>query len=580
MSMKSKYNSFCVKCRDKIRKGDWIEKDDERNKWVHVDCEQSKIDHENDDNGVTGRNVPVHINSPDHLKSLASDKPSGARKKFVPSKYQQAIFAFITDGEGNAVVEAVAGSGKTTTIVEALEIIPEPENKRIGMLAFNNAIVRELEPRVPEYVHVSTIHSLGFKICRKLEELDPREPLDNDKVGHLMSRWYPIAKSDVERLGLDQHARTINRIKRNQLRSIVALSKATLVNHNNTAKVMEMMEHYGIDDDENTQDVLSHLSELMQLCIDNTDHIDFNDMIWLPVVHPRLKNHFEKFDYLFIDEAQDLNKCQMEFVLNSLTHNGRIIAVGDRKQSLYGFRGADTEAIPRLITSLNASTLPLSISYRCPSSHIANAKKIVPQIEASDTAIEGTWQNIAYTQFLKEVNPSDMVICRTNAPLVKPAFECIKAGKKAIIRGKDIGKQLVNFVERFEATNLSTLEILMSEYTEKEYDRLIDKDKELQAEMLIDKTDTIKTVAKECTKVSELIQKLQMLFSDSNVGVVFSSIHRAKGLEAERVFILHSELLPHPKAKQDWEMVQEDNAKYVAFTRSKRDMFIVLDRRD
>lgn len=56
---------------------------------------------------------------------------------------------------------------------------------------------------------------------------------------------------------------------------------------------------------------------------------------------------------------------------------------------------------------------------------------------------------------------------------------------------------------------------------------------------------------------------------------MLSTIHKAKGLEAERVFILKPDLMPHPKAKRGWEIDQENNLRYVAITRSKRELYLV-----
>ena len=66
--------------------------------------------------------------------------------------------------------------------------------------------------------------------------------------------------------------------------------------------------------------------------------------------------------------------------------------------------------------------------------------------------------------------------------------------------------------------------------------------------------------------------------SDKQEAVLLSSIHRAKGLEAERVFLLFPDTLPHPKATQEWAKAQEFNLKYVALTRAKKDLFFVWRR--
>ena len=284
---------------------------------------------------------------------------------------------------------------------------------------------------------------------------------------------------------------------------------------------------------------------------------------------------FEQFDFLMVDEAQDMNKSQIEFILKSIAPNGRIICVGDRYQSLYGFRAADVDAIPNIIKRLDAKVLPLSVTFRCPVSHVQLAQKLVPTITPRDNAPDGEIIEIDYHKLAVELQPDDMVICRTNAPLIKPAFECIRMKKKAIIRGKDIGASLIALVRKFETDDLEQFETSLSEYFTKNYNRLLDKGKEIQAMMLQDNVETIRLVLSESESVAEIISKIATLFDDNNIGIIFSSVHRAKGLEAERVFILHPELLPHPKAKASWETQQEMNCEYVAKTRSKNKLYFV-----
>jgi DNA helicase-2/ATP-dependent DNA helicase PcrA len=66
-----------------------------------------------------------------------------------------------------------------------------------------------------------------------------------------------------------------------------------------------------------------------------------------------------------------------------------------------------------------------------------------------------------------------------------------------------------------------------------------------------------------------------LIFSDDQVGVVFSSVHRAKGLEAKRVYILSPELMPHKMATKPWELEQERNIEYVAITRTLSELVYV-----
>jgi superfamily I DNA/RNA helicase len=153
-------------------------------------------------------------------------------------------------------------------------------------------------------------------------------------------------------------------------------------------------------------------------------------MIYLPATRDMA---LRKFDFFFVDETQDLNTSQIELALKSIRDGGRIVAIGDRNQSIYSFRGADSEAIPNIIKSLDATTLPLSICYRCPQSHVELAQFIVPEIEAFDQNSEGVIEDIGIDQIYNKIAYGDLVMCRVNAPLVAPAFDLIRQGKKAVI---------------------------------------------------------------------------------------------------------------------------------------------------
>lgn len=565
--MKSKYHSTCKKCGKHISPGDEIANNNDGMGWGHSICPDGSL--ESAFAAAANQNV---ANKPGNNWPVTSVAVAPiAEVPFVPSKYQQALFDEIPLNTGNIVMEAVAGSGKSTTLKMGLKLVPA--GKRAVLFAYNKHIAEPLDMWLKSqgitHVKATTIHAAGLALCNLLESRRGKK-IDKYKVDGIMDAFWPTDKS------VPKNERFTNRARRAIMRRLASLAKAILLDVNNREEVLAAIDRYGVDtDDLFTSDVVDKLPEVMRLCLEDEETIDFDDMVWMPLVHKRLKNFFEKYEYVFVDEAQDLNKSQIEFVMNCVSPTGRVIAVGDRKQSLYGFRGADTEAIPRLISMLEAKTLPLSISYRCPVSHVNQAKSLVPQIEAAENAKQGHISTIEYEKFLDTVDVGDMVICRTNAPLIAPAFELIRRGKKSVIRGAEIGKDLVTFVERFGAEDISQLEVLMGEYTAKEYERLMDKGKELQADLLLDKMATIMHVSQECVSVKELTDKMLALYDDKNEGVVFSSVHRAKGLEASNVFILHRELLPHPKAKQIWELEQEQNCLYVALTRSKDNLYFV-----
>lgn len=571
--MLAKYPGWCKKCKGRILAGkDYIERDESLGAFVHVTCPErnrygAQVRKPADPStllqaAVAAAPVEDRQNVPVETSEPVVDVPE---RPFVPSKYQVAVFDFITKGEGNAVVEAVAGSGKTTTIVKALDLTPTDSS--VAFLAFNKHIADELRRRAPKHVQVSTLHALGFKEINSTA--GRRVEVDEDKLSPELDKYWPIDR----RVPIAD--RLANRAARNIMRHLISLAKAILLDINDTAAIAEACERYGIDMMGGDQQFMSLLPVFLDKSREDINVVDFDDMIWLPLV---LNLKMTKYDWVFVDEAQDMNASQIELIKRIIKpKTGRIIAVGDRKQSLYGFRGADTDAIPRLIRELDATILPLSISYRCPVSHVEDAKRLVPQLEAAPNAKEGKIARITEKEFENMLAPGDMVMCRTNAPLVGPAFKVIRKGIKASIRGRDIGANLVATIDKFQTESRGTFHILLEEYYQKEAERLLRNHKEMQVMALQDKVETLMLISADCVtdNVQELRDKLLAIFSDEVTAVVFSSVHRAKGLEAERTFILRPDLMPHPKAEQDWEKEQEQNCLYVAMTRSKDELYYV-----
>jgi len=207
------------------------------------------------------------------------------------------------------------------------------------------------------------------------------------------------------------------------------------------------------------------------------------------------------------------------------------------------------------------------------------AQELVPRIEAAEDTAEGVVGSISESEFSNMVRPGNLVLCRCNAPLVRPAFELIRRGVKAVILGRDIGKGRVTLVEKIQrkarVTSLNGTLAEIADYTRREVSKLIAAGKGGRTQALEDKQETILALADGCKTVAELKCKIEEVFSDTREGVVFSSVHKAKGGEAERVFVLRPDLMPHPKATRPWELQQERNVKYVALTRAKRELYFV-----
>jgi len=478
---------------------------------------------------------------------------------FIPSIYQQAIFDFIRNGSGNCVIEAVAGSGKTTTIVKALEMIPA--DKKVIFVAFNKSIVNELSSRVPSNVEVKTMHSFGFGAVRyNMGNVIMKE----DKVMEIIKQLYPTW--DVEESVAEGYM--------HRVRQIVDLARLNLANNIN--ELYDIVDHHGV---ETLNAEVEKAWIVYGIARNFKKMIDMTDMIFLPAYY---KLKCKTYDWVFVDECQDLNKCQQEMLKLMLKpQTGRFIAVGDPRQAIYGFAGADAESFRSLTAIPNTTTLPLSVNYRCGLEIINLAKPIVPQLEAFEGAHQGS---IDFQGKWKDIKDGDYVLCRNVRPLIKLCMELLIDGKKAFVRGRDIGTNMITMLQR-------TKKKTMDEALEKlhlEVERMVQKavirgkdEQEVRSSAAIrttiDRIEALEILSGDLVLVSDVIKKIDTLFSDTTSGIILSTVHKAKGLESNTVHILNQELMPSKWAKKEWEREQEQNLIYVAYTRAKHKLSFITD---
>lgn len=505
-----------------------------------------------------------------------------ARKKkeqeYELSNYQLAIIDFIKNGNGNLVVEACAGAGKTYTLIKCVEEIPV--DKRILLSSFNRDIANVLKKKTKDMpnVNASTLHSLGLQM---LQRNFPNEELALDEFkykSYLNRNIKSLSSINTYELKKRDFARYMNNIE-----DFINFGRCYLCE---TIKDLEFIEdRYDIDTIADEKEVALDILEYGK---HDLSQIDYTDMIWLPNVL-FCKPIGMQYDWIFVDEAQDLSVCQREIILKCRKINTRMCLVGDSEQSLYAFSSADPESFKMLKQLPNTTSLPLSISYRCANKIVYFASKIVPTIEPNNDGREG---EVKYNVQLDEIKDGDMVLCRNNAPLMQVYVDFIKQGKKCFIRGKDIGLNLKNMVKR---TGIDVLNKNLQEdgVFIRLYDALFDIINDIigkynvtyhdavESAIVSNRLDMIKALeilSDDINTSDELIEKINNIFSDRKKGgISLSTIHKAKGLEAENVYIACRHLMPSSRAKKDWEIRQEYNLMYVAYTRAKNILGFIDD---
>lgn len=515
----------------------------------------------------------------------------------IPSAYQVKVFEETANGTGNIVVSARAGCSKSTTLELATQHMPQSAS--ILIMAFGKDIAAELKARIKHPgAQVQTLNAYGFSALRK--SMKGQINIDDKKTNIIIDELVP------------EEFLTNNR---GPLNKIIGSAKAYGIVPTNTpgAKglipdskdswdfIMERFDIYpelpedrtfsSPEDEaranqELTEQFINYAREVLRASIVRPGVIDFNDQLYLPIV---LNYRFNKYDFVLIDEAQDVSAIQREMVKRSLTpKTGRAIFVGDENQAIYGFRGADTNSMKNIIEDFKPTVLSLPICYRCCKAVIRLAQEIVPDIQACDTAPEGKVETIGLYTKVDKFGQKDMILCRNTAPLIKLAFNLLSRKIACRVLGRDIGANIVNRIEAVAGKSKKAKDMpifgdksFMSKldlWFKKMSDRYKREENDAKAEAIGDQVESIKVFAEstQAKTVAGLIAEVNKLFANQADGVItLCTVHKAKGLEADTVWILDKQLMPSKMAVKEWARQQEMNILYVAYTRAKSNLFFI-----
>ena len=481
-----------------------------------------------------------------HLRTDINNLP-----EFGPDIYQQPIIqALGSAGSNHIFADAVAGGGKSTLIKFA--------NQAIG-----------------GQTTIKTSSSHGFEALRKKFKTKPINGPDykySDICADLCETEFNNYK--------DRHK------AKSELRELVAFCMNSLCDIDDTNAILDTIDRYGIEVTvpKIVDLVKPAIREGLKL-VERYGVIGFIDMLYWPVV---LDLPITKYDFVLADEAQDFNAIQVELTKRSIKDTGSSLTVADEDQSMYGFAGALPDSCDKIIKATGAKVMPLSFCYRCPTSHLDLARKIVPKIRNSPFAKSGEVNYIECKDLHRTLNSESMVLCRFTAPLVKTCIQLIGKGIGATVRGSEIGKSLVKVIENcrdIEGGNnrITQFPELVTSYYQEQADRLArKKNSERQIEVLNDKCNALRSAydGMKPSSFEDFGKQVEGLFSEKKGIVMLSTIHRAKGLESNDVTILNGGRCRLPVKFKDslpWEDKQESNIHYVALTRSKQKLTFVTD---
>lgn len=485
------------------------------------------------------------------------------------SDRQQAVYNAWETTDHNLLIGAVAGSGKTTTLLELLRRC----DRRTLFLAFNKSIQEEIQgiidSRGLQQGKAMTMHALGLSAIRKHTKFK----INSKKGFEMVKKVQDMNHRRFNTLTWEKKVRlTFTLLDFNDVSRIYLTDDMEQIIH-----FMEQMDksYYEVDWlEEVWQDMLSvreeyHAQRVLE--------VDFHDMIFIPIQKDLEIPVY--CTYLMIDEAQDLNLAQHRLIdkLIGQGHIQRWIAVGDRNQSIYGFTGAYASSFDRFAQKENTISLPLDICYRCPVSVINSANEVYNVMEGFKRE-EGIVDTLNDYTLIKE---GSMVICRNTAPLFELYFQLLSEGRKVVLKGEDIIPMVKKFLKphTYKDVNTTVLKLqeelvdLEAKKDHSDHDRMRYhwfKQQFANVQVLV------RNLVSPGDKINDLFNRIDSTFQDDEQdAIVLCTIHKSKGLEADVVYILNEHLIPSKFAISDQQLKQERNLKYVARTRAKEELYFL-----
>ena len=471
----------------------------------------------------------------------------------APTAEQAAILDAGVNTDDNLRVDALAGTGKTSTLVM---LANQPKMQKIAtlVLAFNVSIKKEMEAKLPSNCFASTLNGLGHRTWAKF--IGRKAKPSTAKNGNILKEYLDKKPKHLK----DALWASFGDITRMMREAKSAGFAPEGLKRAPSLRLWTEDEYYAALAEEPEPYEWDAFIWCMERSFELAffGDIDFDDQILMPTLY---RAKFPQYPLTLIDEAQDLSTLNHE-MLKQVVGDGRIIAVGDPCQAIYGFRGALNDSMERLKTTFSMRTLHLTTCFRCPEAVIAEAQWRAPEFNAPPGTAEGSVQSLS--DWDVDALPQDAVIlCRNNAPIFNMAMQLLLNDRFPQIVGNDIGKTLVKALKKLGKPEMTPEEVLtaITRYEDKRLLKARDHGKGAVKDfcaclrLFVTKGETLRDM---CAYVEYLLQ--------STGPVRLMTMHKSKGLEFPNVFILDRHLCRIEFAEQGG---QDHNLLYVAQTRAQ-----------
>jgi superfamily I DNA/RNA helicase len=503
----------------------------------------------------------------------------------VPTNEQRAIEEFTRTTSYSALIAALAGTGKTTTLLHVLRTLREASTI---VLAFNTKIADTMKARMPKMprtrvAHTRTLHSAGLWITgAHFSHLK----VDKESTEKLVSRYAGSASLRVRGAA----SRLLKLVKDFQHQVDLDLDYAYLL-------AVEFALFDKLEGQEAQQAVeIVERAYQASLQVTERDGIDFSDMGWLPLVLDLEPP--SRYRCVMLDEAQDVNPNQFALVKKLLAPNGRIIAAGDLHQQIYGWRGAvGSDVWQEMRDTFGAMEMPLTVTWRCDEAIVKAANVYVPALRARPGAGSGVEAEITEYGLYEALGVAQpdagavYVLSRNNAELLRVSLELWKRGVPFnTTQGQDelgpLRAALRKVCKGPAADRIPEFLQAVAAWHMTEMIKATAAGSASWAERLEEQRLMMLYCAKYVSRPSDIERVLEGIFTwDPTCWITLSTVHKAKGLEADHVYLLR-ETFPHFQDRKDADgnaievPEEETNVLYVAITRAKHALtWVSLERR-
>ncbi len=478
----------------------------------------------------------------------------------------------ILNSTGNIKINAVAGSGKTTTMIEYAR--SRSANARILYLAFNRAVKIEAKRKFEncglQNVKVETAHSLAYRQV---------VPAFNYKVKNQGYRTPEIAELLHLQGNGEQHAEFI---VANHINKFI-----TYFCNSDKSKIQELNYADTIKDERAKEFVLKHYAYIetqtrLLLSKMNKGEIEVIHDFYLKkfqLSEPKLD-----FDYILFDEGQDASAAMLDVFLKQ---NAVKVIVGDTHQQIYGWRHAVNS-----LEKVEYKTYSLSTSFRFSqdianlAAEILNWKNHISEHEPF--VIKGLGTTKTYQ--------SKAIIGRTNLGLLLKAIEYVTEKKKIkhiYFEGNissytyaDEGASLYDVLNLYNGKrNLIRDKLIKLMKNMGELEDYIKKTEDVQLAMMV---EIVKEYGDEIPDIIKAIKEKHIDSDDKEKAeIIFSTVHRCKGMEYDAIQLVNDFISEEKieKTKADGrsqsfntaKINEEINLLYVAITRTKNSIHLHRD---